>query len=62
MMKNLETADKIMKLVLSVTTVILFFAGVIAGSFAELLVVLSVGVIVTFFLRLLLTRGRQRNT
>lgn len=62
MMKNLETADKMVKLVLSVTTVILFFAGVIAGPFARLLVVLSFGVIAIFLVRLLSARARKRNT
>lgn len=41
MTKNLETADNIAKLVLSVSTVILFFAGVIAGPFARWLLILS---------------------
>ena len=41
MTKNLETADNIVKLVLSVSTVIFFFAGVIAGPFARCLVILS---------------------
>lgn len=62
MMKNLETADRIVKLVLSVTTVILFFAGVIAGPFARVLVLLSFGVITIFVVRLLSARPRHRNS
>lgn len=41
MTKNLETADNIVKLVLSVSTIVLFSVGLIAGPFAEWLVVLS---------------------
>jgi hypothetical protein len=55
MTKNLETADNIVKLVLSVSTIVLFSVGVIAGPFAEWLVVLSffiVGIAVAKFLAL----------
>jgi len=45
MTKNLETADAIVKLVLSASTVILFFTGVISGPFARWLVVLSFAII-----------------
>jgi hypothetical protein len=49
MMKNLETADAIAKVVLSGGTAVLFLGGAIAGPLANLLVVLS-GVIMAIFL------------
>lgn len=53
MTKNLETADRIAKLVLAVGTVLLFFAGVIAGPFAHFLVAVSAVIIVIFLFRLI---------
>jgi hypothetical protein len=52
MTKNLETADVIAKLVLSSSTVILFFAGVIAGPFAHFLVIVSALILVIFLIKL----------
>ena len=53
MTKNLETADVIAKLLLSASTVILFFAGVIAGPFARFLVVVSALILVIFLIKLI---------
>ena len=48
MTQNLETADHIAKLLLAGATLVLFFAGVIAGPFANLLAILS-GIVVGIF-------------
>lgn len=61
MTKNLETADRIAKLALSVSTVVLFFTGIIAGPFARWLVILSFVIIGLFVVRLVLTRLNSRN-
>lgn len=56
MTKNLETADRIVKLVLAVSTIVLFTAGIISGPFALTLVVLSSFVIVLFAARFFFKR------
>lgn len=61
MTKNLETADNIVKLVLSVSTVIFFFSGVIAGPFARALVILSFVTLGMFIVKLFYGRLKQRN-
>lgn len=53
MTKNLESADLVAKLVLATATLILFFAGVIAGPFAHFLVIMSAFIIAIFLLRLM---------
>lgn len=53
MTKNLETADDIVKLVLACSTIVLFFARVIAGPFALALVFLSVLILLIYSARLL---------
>lgn len=61
MTKNLETADAIAKLVLAGATVVLFFAGVISGPFANLLVILSGVIITIFILKVVIARRQSRN-
>jgi hypothetical protein len=58
MTKNLETADLIAKLTLAGGSVVLFFTGVIAGPFANLLVILSC-IIITVYLAKLVARRRK---
>jgi type IV secretory pathway VirB2 component (pilin) len=41
MSKNLETADMIVKMTLSVLIVIFYFADIISGPFARLLMILA---------------------
>lgn len=53
MIKNLETADKIVKLVLAVSVIVLFLTNVIAGPFAVALVILSFFVLIIYAARLL---------
>lgn len=60
MTKNLETADNIVKLVLSVSTVIFFFTGVIAGPFARSLVILSFVTLGIFIVKLISVRLKQK--
>ena len=52
MTKNLETADRIAKLMLSVLTLVLYFFGVIQGPLAITLIVLSSIVILLYIIRL----------
>jgi hypothetical protein len=59
MTKNLETADNIVKLVLSVSTVILFYAGAIAGPLARWLVILSFVIIGISVVKLIFKRLRS---
>ena len=49
MTRNLDTADTLAKLLLSICTVVLYFAGIIAGPFALLLFALSM-VIISIYL------------
>jgi hypothetical protein len=60
MRKNLETADAIAKLVLAGGTIVLFFAGVIAGPFADLLAILSAAIIVIFVVKVISERLTAR--
>ena len=53
MTKNLETADTIVKFILAITTIILFFAAVISGPFAVALVILSALILLIQALKLL---------
>jgi hypothetical protein len=48
MMRNLEVADTIVKLTLSVIMIVLYFTRVISGRFATVLLVLAILVIVIF--------------
>lgn len=52
MTKNLETADRITKLILSVTTAVFYFAGVIEGPFARALMIISILVILIYAARI----------
>ena len=63
MNKNLETADILVKVVLSVSTIILFIAGIISGPFALMLVVLSSLILLIFLMRRLYKSSffRHRN-
>jgi hypothetical protein len=64
MTKNLEAADNIVKVVLALLTIVLFFLKVIAGPFATVLVVLSFAMLAIYAIRLLhkmvLFRNRPR--
>jgi hypothetical protein len=51
MRKDLETADRISKLTLSVMTLIFYLIGLIEGPFAIALMVVSVTVVVIYFIR-----------
>jgi hypothetical protein len=51
MTKNLETADKIAKLMLSSATITLYFFDVIGGPFAKALLVLSGAVLSVYFIK-----------
>ena len=51
MTRNLDTADTLAKLLLSICTVVLYFTGVIAGPFALLLFVLSIVIISIYLIR-----------
>lgn len=56
MAKNLETADKIAKLTLSSATITLYCFNVIGGPFARALMVLSVVVLLIYFLKLVFVK------
>ena len=60
MTKNLETADLIAKLVLAAGTIVLFFAGVISGPFANVLAILSGVILVIFAVKVVSARVRPR--
>ena len=60
MTQNLETADHIAKLLLAGATLILFFTGVIAGPFANLLAILSGIIVAIFMVKLVLKRLATR--
>jgi hypothetical protein len=52
MTKNLEAADKIAKLTLSLLTVVFYFSGVIEGPFAGGLMIVSVVIMVIYFVKM----------
>jgi hypothetical protein len=52
MTKNLETADKIVKLSLAFLILILYYFGLIQGPFAEVLMVLSCVVFILHFINI----------
>ena len=56
MTKNLETADTIVKLTLSIAVLVFYFTNVIHGPFAKALMILAVIVVVIFVARLLFAR------
>lgn len=51
MTKNLETADRITKLMLSIATSVFYLLGVIEGPFAQILMIISVAVIMIYLVR-----------
>ncbi|MDQ2658673.1 MAG: hypothetical protein M3Y60_14720 [Bacteroidota bacterium] len=57
--RDLETADAIAKLILSIATILLFLAGVIGGPFAVALVVLSVLVLFLYLIKAIYRRRFQ---
>jgi hypothetical protein len=56
MTKNLDTADRIAKLALAGTTLILYFSRLIQGPFAGALLILSVTVIFIYLIKVTLLR------
>lgn len=62
MTKNLETADTIAKLVLSVSTIVLFFTGAIAGPLAQWLVILSFAIVSLYVVRHVSFRLKQKGS
>lgn len=58
MTKNLETADRITKLTLSLMTLIFYFTGVIEGPFAIALIVVSVAILLIYLVKRIF-RGRD---
>ncbi|MEX1238912.1 MAG: hypothetical protein WEB30_04315 [Cyclobacteriaceae bacterium] len=60
MTKNLEMADNIVKVVLAVLTIVLFFFNVIAGPLATVLVILSCAMLVIYAIRLFIQKGSFR--
>jgi hypothetical protein len=59
MPKNLETADTIVKVVMSVVILVSYYAGIFTGPFARLLVFLAIAVIVLTVLKMVL-RARDQ--
>jgi hypothetical protein len=55
MTKNLEKADNLVKLVLSLSIIVSYFAGVIQGPFAFLLLTLALFILVVFITKLVVT-------
>lgn len=51
MTKNLETADVIVKLILSVAIMIFYFTKLITGPFATALLILAVIILVIFLVK-----------
>lgn len=51
MKRNLETADRIAKLTLSLMTLTFYFTGVIEGPFANALMVGSVIILLIYFVK-----------
>lgn len=65
MTKNLENADLIAKLVLAGGTVVMFCTGVIAGPFAQFLLILSILIVSIFLAKVIsgwIKRGRRRTS
>jgi hypothetical protein len=58
MTRNLETADRIVKLSLSGITLILYVLNVIQGPFAHVLMIVSVAVIALYFLKLAILKDQ----
>lgn len=56
MSKNLETADKIVKLSLAMAVIVFYFIGVITGPFARALMIMASIVILIFSARIFLAR------
>lgn len=56
MTKNLETADRIAKLALAITTTVLYLSGIIAGPSALALFLLSILVLLIFVLKRVVRR------
>ena len=54
MTRNLETADKLAKLILSCSVVLSYFAGIISGPFARAMMLLGLLVIFIFVAKTLL--------
>lgn len=62
MTKNLEVADNIVKIVLAIATIVLFFTHIIAGPFAVFLMLLSCLVLLIWIGRKALKKfGGHRN-
>jgi hypothetical protein len=57
MTKNLETADRIAKLVLSLLILVFYFAGLIEGPFARVLMIVSVAALVIHFVKMAFLRN-----
>lgn len=55
---NLQKADTIVKLVLAIAVIILYFIGAISGPLAQVLVILAVAVIVIFVMKVVLATTR----
>jgi hypothetical protein len=51
MTKNLETADRIAKLTLSLMTMLFYFTGVIDGPFASVLMIVSIAILLIYFVK-----------
>jgi hypothetical protein len=60
MTKNLETADMIVKSVMSVVIIVSYYAGIFTGPFARLLVFFAVTVIVLTVAKLVAARTRDQ--
>lgn len=56
MKKNLNTADSIVKLVLSVLVIAAYFTRIITGPFAHALLILSLIIIVIFVVKIIITK------
>jgi hypothetical protein len=55
MMKNLETADEAVKLILSVAITVLYFMRLITGPFATALVILAIIILGIFLVKMVYT-------
>ena len=53
MTKNLETADTLVKLILAISTIILYITRIISGPFAVVLLILSIAIILLHVVRVL---------
>lgn len=56
MTKNLDTADTIVKLILSVTMIISYFTNLIQGTFAFAMLILALLTLVISIARLIITK------